>query len=122
MTCDGSANQTWSAAPKATGDTSYYALKNYVADNRCMDVPGELNGDKGRINYCMNGSTEIPGWQPVYAGPDLNNHSCYRLHHQGSRLITLGVAGGNPNKGAQTIMWVDFQDPHNHPDQYWCVY
>jgi len=122
-TCDNSANQTWIQIPKTQYDWETVLIKNYVADNRCMDVTNNLNGGQGRINYCMNGSTELPGWQPIYAGPDLNNHACYRLHHQGAGLYrALGVSGGNTNKGAQTILWTDFDDHFNHPDQYWCVY
>jgi len=129
-TCDGSANQTWSAAPKATGDTSYYALKNYVADNRCMDVPYDSSGTKGQINICtspLGGGhspftpIEIAGWHLIYAGNDFSGHECYRLQHQPGTLV-LGVSGGNTAKGAQTILWTDYNDRYSHPDQFWCVY
>jgi hypothetical protein len=132
-TCDNSANQTWSAAPKKTGDTSYYAVKNYVADNTCMHVPYDSSGTKGQIASCgspigggQNPFTpiEIPGWHLVYAftvGPTSAPKDCYRLQHQPGTLV-LGVSGGNTAKGANTILWTDYNNRFTHPDQFWCVY
>lgn len=127
--CDGSPNQNWSAVQKTQGDTSYYQLKTAIAAEHCMDAQGNTNGTQVKSNPCTTlgggggtpGTVQLPGWKLLYAGTDFSGHECYRFQHQGGVLV-LGVSGGNTNRGANTILWTDYNNTYSHPDQFWCAY
>src|SRR5262245_12565426 len=121
--CDGSANQTFSQIPKRSGEAGAVELKNYVADNRCLHTSNANNGTQATVFWCESDySQQIAGWKPIYSGNDLSGHECYRFKKEGSMTQVLGVAGGNPNRGTQAIMWTDFNNAYSHPDQFWCIY
>ena len=127
--CDGSPNQNWTAVLK-TGDTSYYQLKTAIAAEHCMDAAANTNGTQVKTNNCTTlgggsnpnpGTLQLPGWKLLYAGNDFAGHECYRLQHQGGVLVA-GVSGGNTNRGANIILWSDYNNTFSHPDQFWCTY
>jgi len=125
--CDGSPNQNWTAVQK---NASYYQLKSAIAAEHCADAQGNTNGTQAKTNFCWTicgGSSgspptvTLPGWKLLYAGNDFSGHECYRLQHEGG-LLVLGVSGGNTNRGANTILWTDYNNTFSHPDQFWCTY
>ena len=97
-------------------------MVNYVASNMCLHTNSPaVNGEPAVILACWLGSSQVLGWKPIYSGTDFSGRECYRFMKEGSTTEVLGVAGGNPNRGTQTILWTDYNNRYSHPDQFWCV-
>lgn len=82
----------------------------------------------------MNNGTAIIDWTPTtdlnqqwraeFKTGDGNGANCYVLHNDNSpsgRDVVMGV-GGTIVSGRAVIIWDNFSDPTNHPDQLWCRY
>jgi len=65
--------------------------------------------------------------QPV-APPYSGHAQCYTISNMAAFEDmynpdqVIGVDGGNIRDGADIVLWSFFNDPVNHPDQYWCVF
>ena len=125
-TCDQSANQNWQAQA-VPGNTGEIELKNFVAADRCMNLVGNpytSNGTPIGINTCsatdFNETTLVDSFRASYVGNDLSGKECYNFADEEGFVV--GVSGGKTGKGQPIILWSNFHDPYNHPDQIWCMY
>jgi hypothetical protein len=123
-TCDGSANQTFTKGPPSSYDPAFIKLKNGVGADRCLGSGG-WNGNPAALYHCSP-SDKWSNWKPIYAGNDSSGHECYRFSHEFQSQwppgSVFGVKGGSTAKGAPVITWTDFNNPHAHSNQFWCVY
>jgi hypothetical protein len=125
-TCDQSANQNWQQLTGASF-VGWIELQNFVADDRCMnDIGNVLSSDGTKIGIDKCYDTDYGGvilndsFQAHYVGNDLNGNECYNFVDQNA--LAVGVSGGKTGNGQPIILWSNFHDPYNHPDQIWCVY
>lgn len=133
--CDTSANQNFQQLTGSFLPAGFIGLKNFVKGNTCLNVddyPAGVggNGEKEITLSCpdANYAAWYQEWKAVPAGTDFAKHECYQFVSAGGpdpangKDFVLGVQGGSTSHGTSVMIWDNFQDRFNHPDQYWCVY
>lgn len=134
--CDTTANQNFQQVVLSPHvPAGFIQLENFIKANTCVDLETpsgvDANGDRAYTLGCSSpgdGWGLKQAWKPLYAGTDLAGHECYQFASDGGpdpangKDFVLGVSGGSRSKGAAVMIWDNFQDSYNHPDQYWCVY
>ena len=96
------------------------SMWDQAAYHKAVSVANNATNDGASVILWDDYFTPSPGqrWRPdaqYSPAPE-----CYRFINPNSGKV-LGAAGGSMADGTAVIIWKDFKDPANHPDQYWCV-
>ena len=121
--CDDSASQAFMFRGSAVAGSPYGDILNLIANDRCM-YGGQNVGMRNNPCFDVDTGTDVvyEDWQLSAALMDGHGHVCYNLLNKSSPGSTLGVTAGSTKEGTSVIMWQNYNDPVNHPDQFWCAY
>lgn len=123
-------NQNFQKRAMSFVPSPYVELVNFVASDRCVMPIWPGNGQNvdtfGCESFDGGSDQKWDNWNPIYSfsslGKDNQWHECYYFDSELEPGKVIGVSGGRTDRGAPVIMWDNFNDSVNHPDQLWCVY
>jgi len=125
--CDGTASQQFSTSLYPGFTVTYptvglsQGLWNEAANQKGVSVGNNLKGNNSAVILWSEG---IMGGSPGQSWkPDATNSpvgQCYRFINPNSGRV-LSAQGGSMADGTAIVIYDDFKNPAQHPDQYWCV-
>ena len=116
--CDGSANQRFTFQQVLPYmPPPYFEMVNNVANDRCI-----WDTNLGQcISNDAQADAKIDGYKSTRVLVNHNGHDCYTFENELHPGEVLGVSGGSTAEGARVILWHNYNDLTNHPDQAWCI-